>query len=1234
MDKAVLKKFATESRKELMEKIKTKVDMLYLEEDFAKEQKGDIFILANERHTLKLTDEYFYKRELLINRIKELSLNQVIEEAAYTWFNRIIAIRYMEINDMLPLTRDNQSLGIRVLSSKDNTHDPEILKFTNLMNPELDIDFKKEKYAELKDDNEKFKYVLLLVCKKLGRVIPQVFDGVTDYIDILIPDNLLNDTGFVAKVINEVPENNFKQVEIIGWLYQYYNQTEKDRVISAKKTYKKNEISYVTQLFTPDWIVKYMVENSLGKYWVEHNGDGTLYPSDNLYPSNNLYPSSSITDNWKYFIKENIENKNEKLNPTEITFIDPCCGSGHILVYAFEVFYQIYLQAGYNKKDIPELILKNNLYGLDIDDRAGQLSILSVLLKAREYDKQIFSKDIVKNINVMSIQESNSISQSIIDNINDENSKKQAQYLLDNFKDAKEIGSLLILQDKSYFELESYIYDDTTIFGIELRERLLPIIKIAKILSQKYDVVATNPPYMGQSYMSVNLKKYINEHYNEAKSDLCTAFMQNVLIKENGLLAMINQHSWMFLSSFEKLRYDIINNKTILNMVHLGTRAFEEIGGEVVQTSTFVIKNAISNNVTTFIRLVNYENAELKEFKFLEDLTTKTDFFNRNIKDFINIPGYSMAYWVSDNFIKCFDNKKLSDYGTACVGLQTSDNSRFLREWYEVDKDKIGFNISSIDESISSKKKWFPYNKGGEYRKWYGNTIEVVNWENNGKEIRDYNNYLNATRTSNIGIANTQYYFKESGTWGLVSSARFSVRYSPKGAIFDTGGSSLFSDNIKYLIGLLNTKIVQEIMCIQNPTLNFQPGNVSKIPVIIDKVKEVELLVEQNINLSKNDWDSFETSWDFKKHPLLEFVDSMSGLHDSNVKVPPTHLKIVKNNYEEECFIADELPIRARISDSFRRWKEYTEKQFNTLKKNEEELNKIFIDIYGLQDELTPEEEDKDVTIRKADQEREIKSLISYAVGCMFGRYSLEKDGLIYAGGDFDKVYKKYKGEKGGWAGVSLANYTVLNDNGKEIDLSFEVDNDNVIPITDEAYFKDDIVERFKKFISVVYGKETLNKNLDFIAETLGKKGTETSEDTIRRYFVNDFFNDHVKIYQKRPIYWLFDSGKKNGFKALIYMHRYNENLVPKIRLDYLHRMQITYEKLLSDINYKLKTELSMTDKKEAQKKQANLNAKLQEIKEYDEKIAHIANQRISIDLDDGVKVNYEKFKDILAKLK
>ena len=1238
MDKAILKKFAIESRQDLMEKIKNKINVFYVDEEFKNEQKGELYILSNEKHSLSLTHEEYKKRELLIKRIKELSLEQVIEEAAYTWFNRIIAIRYMEINDMLPLTRDNQSLGIRVLSSKDNTPDSEILKFTNLMNPELDIDLKKEKYVELKDDNEKFKYVLLLVCKKLGRVIPQVFDGVTDYIDILIPDNLLNDTGFVAKVINEVPESNYNQVEIIGWLYQYYNQTEKDRVISAKRAYKKNEIPYATQLFTPDWIVKYMVENSLGRYWVEHNGDGALYPSDNLYPSNSLYQSSSIIDNWKYFIKENIENKKGKLNPTEITFIDPCCGSGHILVYAFEVFYQIYLQAGYNKKDIPELILKNNLYGLDIDDRAGQLSILSVLLKAREYDKQIFNKDIVRNINVMSIQESNNISQYIIDNINNENSKKLAQYLIDNFNNAKEIGSLLIMENKDFSELEKSIEKNETIFGMELRERILPLIKVSRMLINKYDIVVTNPPYMNSSVMPEKLKGYISKRYPDSKTDLCAAFMEFYALKKDGYLAMINQHSWMFLSSFEKLRKKIINNKQISTMIHLGTRAFEEIGGEVVQTTAFTISNKKENKDTVFIKLNEFDSPSLKEQKYLEVINKKMEYYYKvDVSKFKNIPLMPIAYWVSDNVIAAYERGvSLESIAAPRQGMATSDNEKFLKIWYEVNYHKIGFFFKDRDSANKSGLKWFPYNKGGGYRKWYGNLEYVVNWQNDGIEIKKFREYKNKTLNSNMGVAGLPFIFKENITWSKISTGKFSVRYLPTGFLFDVSGCSIYTEHntLIKLVGLLNSKVIDNFLKVTSQTLNFEVGAIKKLPIINLEKINIDFLVTENLKVEKYDWDSLETSWDFKKHPLLEFIDSMPGLHDSNIKVPPTHLKIVKNNYGEECFIADALPMKARVSDSFRRWEEYTEKQFNTLKKNEEELNKIFIDIYGLQDELTPEEDDKDVTIRKADKVREIKSLISYAVGCMLGRYSLDKDGLIYAGGDFDKVYKKDKKEDGGWVGASQANYTVLNDNGKEIDLSFEVDNDNVIPITDEAYFGDDIVERFKKFISVVYGKETLNENLDFIAETLGKKGTETSEDTIRRYFVNDFFKDHVRIYQKRPIYWLLDSGKKNGFKALIYMHRYNENLVPKIRLNYLHRMQTTYEKLLSDINYKLTTELSMTDKKEAQKRQAELNAKLQEIKEYDEKIAHIANKRISIDLDDGVKVNYEKFKDILAKIK
>lgn len=1185
MDKNILKKFAIESRQDLMEKIKNKINTFYVEEDFKNEQKGDLYILSNEKHSLSLTIEEYKKRELLIKRIKELSLEQVIEEAAYTWFNRIIAIRYMEINDMLPLTKDNQSLGIRVLSSKDNTPDPEILKFANLINTDLDIGFKKEKYTELKDDNEKFKYVLLLVCKKLGRVIPQVFDGITDYIDILIPDNLLNDTGFITKVINEVAESNYNQVEIIGWLYQYYNQIEKDRVISSRKTYKKNEIAYATQLFTPDWIVKYMVENSLGKYWVEYNGDGALYPSNNLYPSRNLYPSSSIVDNWKYYIKEQIEEKQEKVKPTDITFIDPCCGSGHILVYAFEIFYQIYLKAGFNKNDIAELILKNNLFGLDIDDRAGQLSILSIILKAREYDKNIFNKDIVKNLNIMGIQESNTISESILENISSEEERQLGKYLIDKFKNAKEIGSLLLLEKQDYTQLEKCINNNNTIFGIELGERLKPLIKLAKIIERKYSIVVTNPPYMNNSVMSSNLKNYIQEHYKSAKSDLFSSFIiRNSLYgDENSYLGFMTPYVWMFISSYEELRKYIIEERDISSLIQFEYSALEEA---TVPICSFILNNKNTDRLGVYFRLTDFTGGmKVQEKKYLEILNDNLSSYkyHKNAKDFLSIPGSPIAYWISESFSDIFEKgTSLGKIAQVKQGLATSNNNRFLREWYEVNINKTLLTSSSVEESKNSDVKWFPYNKGGEFRKWYGNNDYVVNWEDDGYEIKNVKDENGKLRSR---PQNTDYYFNKSITWSLISSSNIAFRSKPFGHIFDVAGMSCFpkDEDYYYLLGFNNTKIVRHIMKFIAPTLNFQVGDIAKIPIIFnDKYKEkINSLVEENISESKEDWDSFEASWDFITHPLIEY--KIGSGYDKDID---------KWNF--------------RIKDAFETWKSNCDEKFKVLKKNEEELNRIFIDIYGLQDELTPDVEDKDITIRKADKEREIKSLISYAVGCMFGRYSLDQCGLVYAGGDFDK--HKYK--------------------------IFSVDEDNIIPITDEAYFGDDIVERFKKFIKVVYGDNTFNDNMDFIAETLGKKGTETSEDTIRRYFLNDFFDDHIKIYKKRPIYWLFDSGKKNGFKALIYMHRFNENLIPKLRLDYLHRVQTTYEKLLSDVNYKLTTELSLSDKKAAQNRQADLNAKLNEIKEYDEKIAHIANQRINIDLDDGVKVNYDKFKDILAKIK
>lgn len=1158
MDKSILKKFAIESRQDLMDKIRNKIKTFYVDEDFHNEQKGEVYVLSNEKHSLSLTNEEFKKRELLIKRIKELSLEQVIEEAAYTWFNRIIAIRYMEINDMLPLTKDNQSLGIRVLSSKDNTPDPEILKFTNLVNSELDIDFKKEKYVELKDDNEKFKYVLLLVCRKLGRVIPQVFDGVTDYIDILIPDNLLNDTGFITKVINEVSEANYSKVEIIGWLYQYYNQVEKDRVISTKKAYQKNEIAYATQLFTPDWIVKYMVENSLGKYWIEHSDNDTLI------------------DNWKYFIKDNIIKNKEKLNPTEITFIDPCCGSGHILVYAFEVLYQIYLSAGYNKNDIPELILKNNLYGLDIDDRAGQLSVLSVLLKAREYDKNIFNKDIVKDLNIMSIQETNNMNISMLDELT-EDSKENAIYLINNFKDAKEIGSLLLLDNKrEYSKLQNEIENTETIFGIELKDKILPIIKCANILTTKYDVVVTNPPYINTTSMSGKLKNYVSNYYADYKYDLFSTFIKrnSFLGKQNSLLGFMTPNVWMFISSYEKLRKMIIENMNISSLIQLAKGSFFKEA--TVDICSFVLVNNNNGENGNYYRLEQYKgDMEVQKKAFLDIINgLKDGNYICKTENFNMIQGNPIVYWADKEYFEIFKNgEKLKINGDTRQGMATSDNNRFLRLWYEINSnDNLALNVKNAEEAIEIKKKWFPYNKGGQFRKWYGNIDYVINYENDGYEVKNNAKklYNSVTRT----IKSISEYFKDCISWSKISSGSIAFRYYPQGFIFDVAGCCIFYKNkdlMYYHCAFLNSVIAKTILEMISPTLNYEAGQIATLPIIYDNnyTDEIKSLVLQNIEISKNDWSKFETSWDFKKHPLVKYEKNT--------------IKKVLDIWSKEC-----------------------EDRFNTVKRNEEKINDIFLKIYHLEGKLSSKVNNKIITINMSNEEREIKSFISYTVGCMFGRYSLDEEGLVYTGGEFD--INRYK--------------------------TFKVDNDNIIPITDEAYFSDDIVERFKIFIKTVYGDNTFNENMDYIAEALGKKGTETSEETIRRYFVNDFFNDHIKMYQKRPIYWLLDSGKKNGFKALIYMHRYNENLIPKARLDYLHRIQTTYEKLLSDVNYRLTTELSMTDKKEAKNRQTDLMAKLQEIKEYDEKIAHIANQRIDIDLDDGVKINYEKFKDILAKIK
>lgn len=1157
MNKAILKEFAIESRKDLMDRIKLKLNLFYIDEKFESKENGDMYILSNDKHVLNLTKIEKAKRDLLLKRINEIGVERVIEESAYTWFNRLIAIRYMEVHDFLPLGKNNESLGIRVLSSNDNTPKPEILKFSNLLNSQLDIEFEQNVFTNLSNENEKFKYVLQLVCNKMKKVFPIVFGGNMDYIDLLIPENLISETGFVTKMICEIPIENFQKVEIIGWLYQYYNQSEKDRVISAKKAYKKHEIAYATQLFTPDWIVKYMVENSLGLYCIEHGA------------------SEDLIKDWKYFIKKKVDKK-EYIDPQKIKVIDPCCGSGHILVYIFEVLYKVYEYAGYNKKDIPELILKNNIYGLEVDDRAGQLSILSLLLKSREFDSRLFEKDIVTNLNVVSFKETESLEEFAISSLPN-SLRKKVDYLIDKYSNSKEIGSLLYCEMNDFDDLEEYLEKENTLETLLIRERIKELIKENSILNIKYDVVVTNPPYLNLSLMSNSLKKYITDNFEIAKYDMFSAFIKRIIDygKENARFGLLTPYVWMFISSYQKFRKYLLETVNISSLVQFEYNSFE---AACVPVCIFTLLNTKVDKEGIFVRLADFKGTDIQEIKTLEAINNEVCDYKYivNKSAFEKIPGNTISYWVSENFINNFiENPPIVDKVQFKQGMATSDNKRFLRLWYEVDYSNISRNSNNLTEAKNSGKKWFPYNKGGDFRRWYGNQDYVVNWYNDGEEMKEYTSSL--PQGMNVRLKSREYYFKPQISWSSITTGPLSFRYYPEGFIFDTAGSCIFdTDDIGYYCGIMNSKMVDYTMKAINPTINNTLEDMKKIPIIADdRNKEISSIAESNIKLCKDDWDNYENSMDFKVHPLIKFKDGT-------------------------------------IENSYKNWSSYCDDKFNELYNNEIKLNSLVNNIYKIEEKI--EIDETLISYRKANLEKNIKSLINYAVGCMFGRYSLDKLGLIYAGGKFD--FNAYS--------------------------TFVPDKDNIIPISDDPniYYEDDIVNRFVEFISLVYGEQNLETNLEFISQILGRKGTETPKDTIRKYFLNNFYSDHCNSCSvtgsgNRPIYWLFDSGKKNGFKCLIYMHRYDNQLLSKIRVKYLHKTQDIYNRKLEEINYRINNEeLTPNDRKELQTSSNIIIGKINECISFEEKIGHLANQMIEIDLDDGVKDNYVKFEDVLAKIK
>jgi len=1148
---------ATFARKELINQVALRAQKLGITPESPGEMEvgSDYVIISGQRYPKSYQEPF----QSLQKEIQKKGFQQVMEEVAYTWFNRLIALRFMEVNEYLPSK-------IRVLSSQTpGKVDPDILT----MYREVDFPFDKEYVQERlqKGDNEAaFRHLLIAQCNHLSKILPFLFEKINHYTELLLPYSLLHTDSVISRLVNEIDEDDFREVEIIGWMYQYYIDEKRRQIVGMNKgTVEKEDLPAATQLFTPKWIVQYMVQNSLGKLWQEHN------------------PESNLFEKWEYYLHAKGEKENYfgQLDLESIKILDPACGSGHILVYAFDLLYDMYESQGYPAREIPGLILTHNLYGLDIDRRAAQLAGFALMMKARSKDRRLFRQKI--KINIHDFKDAEMISPEALEYFcENEDEAKEIKDLVKQFSNAESFGSLIVppvLNYERYLKsLQSLVesFEDLLDWEkvSELNEKLTSLFSQSNVLSKKYHVVVTNPPYHNK--YNPEMRKYIQEKYADYKADLYSAFIYRCtrMTLPYGYCGLMTPFTWMFISTHEKLRQYIIQNQSISSLIQLEYSAFEEA---TVPICTFVVNNQNKNSIGKYIRLNDFKGAELQPIKVKEAVINPTVSYRYSCfsNDFTDIMGFPIAYWASKKVRKIFkENFKLGDISEPRAGLQTGDNGRFLRLWHEVFVDRIGFNVADVTCAKASKAKWFPYNKGGAYRKWYGNNSYLVDWENDGLAIHKFNNI--PLDFNGAPVRAKRFYFREGITWSDVSSVNFGVRYAPSGFIFDVKGSTLFLNRemLFIILAFLTSKLAKNFLNILNPTISFQVGNLQSLPVVnnITSNEEIHNLAYKNVLFSKTDWDSFETSWDFKNHPFLT---------DQNVT--------------------------SLISHAFQNWAHHAEAQFRQLKANEEELNRIFIKIYGLKDELTPEVPDEEITIRRADRERDAKSFLSYIIGCIMGRYSLDVPGLAYAGGEFDR--SKYK--------------------------RFLPDPDGILSITDKGYFQDDIMDRLAEFLRIIFGEETLQENLYWLAESLTMKNSETPVERLRRYFMDEFYKDHLQVYQKRPIYWMFDSGKKKGFRALVYLHRYNPQILARMRLDYLQEMQVKYaneEKLL--LQRLDQPNLGRAEKSAANKRLEEVRARQRELVDYDKLLADYANQRIELDLDDGVMVNYARLQPLLAIIK
>lgn len=1171
MDKNAIKKYAVWARKELISRVAQKAQQYGITETEMVDAGADS---VNGK---VLSAEEMQQRRALIVQINEKGYQQVMEEVAYTWFNRFSALRFMEVNGYLPS-------HVRVFTDENNAFKPQIL--AEALHLELDKLDKDKVYAlkETEQTEELYKYLLIVQCNALNSILPGMFQTIADYTELLLPDNLLREGSVIEQMISQIPEDNWQDaVQIIGWLYQYYNSEKKDGVFAAlKKNVKitKENIPAATQLFTPDWIVRYMVENSLGRLWVEGHPDTKtqLLPTPEeqaAYIAGSRDPEDT---KWHYYLEEaqqepqvqaqlsEISKQYADLTPEQIKVIDPCCGSGHILAYLFDVLMQIYENYGYTPRDAVASILQNNLYGLDIDDRAAQLAYFAVMMKAVRYDKRFLKRKDedgepdVPQPHVYAIEESNRIEKPDVEYFcNGKLELNDAMHtILTQLHDAKEYGSILTIPPQDWDALYARfdeVADESSFHRESIRKKLLPLVRVAQTLAQKYDVVVTNPPYMGSSGMGAKLAEYVKKNYPDSKSDLFAIFIEhgNQMVKPNGMNSMVTMQSWMFLSSFEKMRVNLLQTKTITNLMHMENMVM----GIAFGTAVTVFRNGHLSDYKGTYNHIKYEDIENdipKTFPIAENR-----FAQVSTDNFAKIPGSPVAYWVSTDGLKAFCAKPFSERFISGGRNKTHNNEKYVRAWWE----------------ISDSNRWQGYSNGGEYRKWYGNNIDVVDWSESARENYEIHG----------GLLQSKYWNVPAITWNDITSGASSYRIKPEKSKFSSVSPTLISKDYRYdytMLGFLNSVVCSWMNQITNPTIHTLVGNILQLPDKIENTDTTEIS-KSSVELCRIDWDSFETSWDFTRHPFVR-----------------GQWLVASDRNTDHCALTTEH----LISESYSRWKSECEERFEKLKANEEELNRIFIDVYGLQDELTPEVEDKDVTVRKADLGRDVRSFISYAVGCMFGRYSPTYDGLAYAGGTWDDgKYNIYK-----------------------------PDADGIIPICDDEYFEDDMMGRFVEFVRVVYGDGSLEDNLRFIANALGGKGEP--KEVIRNYFLNDFYADHCKIYQKRPIYWLFDSGKKNGFKCLIYLHRYQPDTIARIRTDYVHEQQARYRTAIEDLEKQVAAATSTSERVKLTKQLNKVQAQDTELHQYEEKVHALADQMIKIDLDDGVKHNYEIFKDVLAKIK